>query len=405
MLRVLVIDAEYYAENANTLIVERLCRKLSNSVEITVASFQHKGARSFYSDAFSVVSIPYYSLNILESDKHIKLTNWLGLLSDYIMTRVTGTIHEREKARLFVRSLINEIDTKNFDLIFSVSNPFISHDIANRLSNETGIPWIAYYVDPFFTNATFSSYGFGNRKKYEERILHRASEIMMTYPTDRDYIENRVSFSDRIVEVQMPGIRTDYLCAKQNEHNRIKCYFIGNLYSSIRNPSNVIKLFGCLSDLVDIYFVGGYYGKSLNNDDHPDNVHFLGRKDNKEIIDYYNDADILINIGNSITNQMPSKILEYISIGKPILNFYKKRDCPTLVYTKRYELACDIYEEDIINSLETTAFDVRTFILENKGKKIELDKIQSIFESNTFENCADVIFSHFSGLLEQINES
>ena len=35
-------------------------------------------------------------------------------------------------------------------------------------------------------------------------------------------------------------------------------------------------------------------------------------------------ADAFVNIDNELIDFMPSKIYEYISFGKPIINFYKK---------------------------------------------------------------------------------
>ena len=77
---------------------------------------------------------------------------------------------------------------------------------------------------------------------------------------------------------------------------------------------------------MDLYFVGELY-RSFNDDikNISKNIHFLGKKRKEDIIRIYQEADILVNIGNSIDNQMPSKIFEYISTGKPILNFYKIR--------------------------------------------------------------------------------
>ena len=57
------------------------------------------------------------------------------------------------------------------------------------------------------------------------------------------------------------------------------------------------------------------------------------------------DADILINIGNSVPVHMPSKTLEYINSRKPMVNFHKLPNCPTLHYTRRYPLCLNIFEE------------------------------------------------------------
>jgi hypothetical protein len=60
---------------------------------------------------------------------------------------------------------------------------------------------------------------------------------------------------------------------------------------------------------------------------------------------------------------MPSKTLEYINAGKPIVNFHKLPDCPTLHYTRRYPLCLNIFEGD---APDPEAF-IR-FCLQNRGK-------------------------------------
>ena len=53
-------------------------------------------------------------------------------------------------------------------------------------------------------------------------------------------------------------------------------------------------------------------------------------------------SNILINVGNTITNQLPSKVFEYISMGKPIINFYFDEEDMGLKIFKQYELAFNI---------------------------------------------------------------
>ena len=68
------------------------------------------------------------------------------------------------------------------------------------------------------------------------------------------------------------------------------------------------------------------------------------------------DADVLINIGNSVPVHMPSKTLEYINTGKPMVNFYKFADCPTLYYTKRYPLCLNLYEKEFDPARDTARY-------------------------------------------------
>ena len=90
---------------------------------------------------------------------------------------------------------------------------------------------------------------------------------------------------------------------------------------------------------------------------------------------------MLVNIGNSVDNFMPSKIFEYISTGKPIINVYKIPECPTLKYLAEYPLALCVSEEEIRQDLPGCAAKVRTFCLENRGKRVSAEEIGRLYRA------------------------
>ena len=75
---------------------------------------------------------------------------------------------------------------------------------------------------------------------------------------------------------------------------------------------------------------------------------FLDPVDNDEAESILMSADILVNIGNSVSNQIPSKLFDYISTGKPILNIYKNKNCPSLEILSKYPDVLNVYEENAL---------------------------------------------------------
>jgi len=70
----------------------------------------------------------------------------------------------------------------------------------------------------------------------------------------------------------------------------------------------------------------------------------------------YESADILVNIGNSTTYQAPSKVIEYMSTGLPILNITSVAQDSTIPLLKTYPAAFSCFEgdgitEDLVNKL------------------------------------------------------
>ena len=101
------------------------------------------------------------------------------------------------------------------------------------------------------------------------------------------------------------------------------------------------------------------------------------------------DADVLINIGNSVPVHMPSKTLEYINTGKPFVNFYKMDDCPTLYYTKRYPLCLNMSEKD--TDLDAAAQRFIDFCVSSKGKTVDRTFLETEYADCTPQYIAQKI--------------
>ena len=80
---------------------------------------------------------------------------------------------------------------------------------------------------------------------------------------------------------------------------------------------------------------------------------------------------------------MPSKILDYISSGKPILNICKIRNCPTLPLMERYPMGLTIFEDEGISDLVSER--VKEFCLQNKGKQVPYEQIEKLYPECTIE--------------------
>ena len=64
------------------------------------------------------------------------------------------------------------------------------------------------------------------------------------------------------------------------------------------------------------------------------------------IFNIINNSDIIINIGNNIINQVPSKIFEYIESKKVILNIASIENDTSKFYLEKYDLAILINESN-----------------------------------------------------------
>lgn len=401
--KLLIIAMMYSMEGATTSIIKGLSSLLKNYYDIDIATQNPRSAQNYETDnGIRIIRTPYYSFHKSLNAKR----NSYQDLSKMLFYKLVGLIRnndiEEKNAYFFIKNICDIANIHEYDVIMSVSAPFVSHYCASILSKKFNIPWIAYYFDPFFSNATLHISGVNNRKKIEEQVMSVAAKVIIAYPTNEDYLRRDVTFAEKIAMTDMPGIVYErYIDNVVSVHEDCGCYFIGNLYKDIRNPESVIKVFSLLPDKITMFFVGGWYGDSIDTRNLSSaNVQFLGSKKEDEISAIYGDADILVNIGNAIDNQMPSKIFEYISTGKPILNIYKIPNCPTLKYLRKYPLALNIFEDDLVKDMDFYAAKIQDFCLENKGKRVPLEFIMENYQANTDENVAEFLRRQIDEVLE-----
>ena len=96
----------------------------------------------------------------------------------------------------------------------------------------------------------------------------------------------------------------------------------------------------------------------------------------------------MVNIGNTITNQLPSKLLDYISLRKPILNIYKIDECPTLEILKDYPLSLSVSENE---NVETASCKIEEFILSNIGKTVDVETVKKYYRDYFPSSVAEYI--------------
>ena len=210
-----------------------------------------------------------------------------------------------------------------------------------------------------------------NNTPYRQRMLPkilRRMDLTMTTPFIRDALQKRgIAANYREVGFPMlmpnPATPTDTDIPMPKE--KINLLFTGWLCSEIRSPRYFLDIARHLDSRFRIVFMGKECEllRERFDFDTKAEVVTLPNQPYQVALNAMADADILINIGNSVPVHMPSKTLEYINARKPIINFHKLPDCPTLHYTRRYPLCLNIYEGA---APDPEAF-IR-FCLENRGK-------------------------------------
>ena len=110
-------------------------------------------------------------------------------------------------------------------------------------------------------------------------------------------------------------------------------------------------------------------------------------------------ADVLLHVGNAVDSLMPSKILDYISSGKPILNICKIPTCPTLPLMERYPLGMTVNESDEIT--EELLDSITRFCTTSKDKSIPFDQIHQLYYDSTIDYVGDRFYDIINEVCNQ----
>ena len=266
------------------------------------------------------------------------------------------------------------------DTVLSSSEPYSAAIAASRLSDR--LYKTVFLMDP--PALVLKKYQYRYRNRYLKTILHNYTQVLTT-----PFVAKEISkiysrrFDSKMISVGFPMIMENAPNRKQKADAKIRLLFCGWLYSDIRSPRYFLDIVSRLDERFEVTFMGKECellqerfpietkAKLITMPNQPYDVALQAMAD----------ADVLINIGNSVPVHMPSKTLEYINTGKPMVNFYKLEDCPTLYYTKRYPLALNLYEGD--KDLDTAASRFIRFCEENVGKTVERSYIETEYADCT----------------------
>ena len=97
-------------------------------------------------------------------------------------------------------------------------------------------------------------------------------------------------------------------------------------------------------------------------------------------------ADILLNLGNAVDNQIPSKLFEYFATGRPILHLAAGSRDTALPYLARYPLALVLQSSEGATPQVIAA--LRSWLHQNAGKSMSFAQAAAIFPDFTPEAVA-----------------
>lgn len=284
-----------------------------------------------------------------------------------------------------LKRLSEEIE---INTIIAVSNTFFPQfSVSKFKKTNQNINYISFIYDPFSENYVYYRYKlfkkwWKQKNKKNEGLIYQKADAILFSEEMYCFALNNFRFNlDKAHCIYFPlsDIR------KNNYHvdysPLIKLIYAGALYKQIRNPEFMLFIMSQVNDIrFDLFVNKGeceeilekYISTAITRN------YFVDRERYEEMI--CNEYDILVNVGNISTLQAPSKMLELLSTGRPILNFYFTKDNQYQMIEK-YPLGLNIgYNEE--NAVEK----VTRFCHRVKGRTLSFEEVSKLYPENALDN-------------------
>ena len=299
-------------------------------------------------------------------------------------------------AKLVAKEAIKLHSKEHFDLVIAEHHGRDTLYAGSQLKkHDENVILVSILWDPFsgkdLAKYLPHKYAYHMMSKDENRILS-LSDCIISMHSNKGYQEKfskDKAFFKKMRFLDIPGI------IKPAEHwvkeaftkaDKINMLYSGLLSVPDRDPSILIEMIqkSKFADKVNLmFFVTGEDGiamakKRLHGFNGNSIIHSYVQKDLLDSIASH--SDVLINIGGPNPRMVPSKIFEYMSLGKPILSTFYIDNDSSKDYLDKYPAAICI---DIRKQLPEC---IRAFeyFIENKLKcKVSFDEVENKFPLNS----------------------
>ena len=178
-------------------------------------------------------------------------------------------------------------------------------------------------------------------KIYSESFLKNSSKIILIPPLVK-------------ISKNFKPVNTDNYFL--NSDKKIIISYFGVLYKGIRNPKKLLDLIKNIATIdnktfqkIELHFFGDQIQCLDDFEDFnsmKEKIFFHKMLNKETALSAMKKSDILINIGNKTSYQLPSKIVEYVSLKKPILNICSIKNDLSAIYLKEFEFVHSYYDNE-----------------------------------------------------------
>lgn len=288
------------------------------------------------------------------------------------------TAHAYEKA---IRKILKKED---YDLCLPTLMPIDALHAAYRACRGK-IRMGIYQLDTYWNNPMLPEKYREDRFAYEKELIGKSAFSLVLPTIAKSNLEKDPGLKEKMIRADMPVVkRPKQETGEKEPDGKIHCAYLGMLYPGLRPPEKAVQViagqktpgvlfdfYGTRQDLIE---------KAPAYEKAKEQIRMHGPVSSEEAEKARARADVMVNIDNTSITQVPSKLFEYISTGKPIINFYFAEESSVLEYLSRYPKALNI---NLNGDLDRAAEEMTLFLTTVDGSRIPFEAIEKAYEENT----------------------
>lgn len=250
--------------------------------------------------------------------------NWKGRMVASALAAWSSSYFPDERgewARPARKRLTKLLEQLKPDVVISSHEPATALELG-VFAHHQGYRWVADLGDPVLAPYTPSRWARRSRE-LEALTCEIADAVVVTSLATRELLvqRNKVSASRfHLITQGYPSVAEVGRSPVGFDENRLELLFSGAFYD-FRDPAPLLQAI-LRDDGVRLTIVSANFPDRLQSvvDRCADRVRLLGFVNHTDVLEMQRQADVLVNIANEGSVQVPGKVYEYLGARKPILH-------------------------------------------------------------------------------------
>lgn len=238
----------------------------------------------------------------------------------------------------------------------------------------------------YFAKRAYERWGADNYRYADKVIIMKSHEEYWRKVWGKEF-EEKLLIADIPVLMEHTFPRLE-----KREDSPTSIVYSGLLNRKYRSPKHLLSVFDVYSKnanaVLDFFSKGDCEELILSFRKNNPCIRQLGYVPSAVLEEAIVKADVLVSIGNKVSRSVPSKLITYLSYGKPVIHFATQKDDISAKYLDNYPLGLVLREWD---SVEENAYKLHAFIEQTRGKYVDFSSVTDILRLNVPSFSANLI--------------